>query len=131
MNEIAPRGHIGRILAYTMPVGCVVALAIVINTTNPTQSNPLIILCVFLLIYTSVYGALAGLYTFVLSALRTFCPQTKPYVRRGYYVLSIVALVPVLLAALNTLGRLDAIEVLLVLVLAILGCFYIDRRLGK
>lgn len=118
-------------LTCIMPATGIVALTVVLNATNPTQSNPSVILCVFLLIYVSVYGLLAAVYSFVVSTFRMLRPQAKLYARRGYYILSVIALVPVLLAALNTLGRLDTIEVLLVLALAVLGCFYIDRRIVK
>lgn len=107
----------------------ILALLVVMNTTNPTDSSPLVILCVFLLVYIVILCILFVISLAGLAIIKALRPQTRAYSKRWYYVLSVLALAPVLLAALNTLGRLGAAEVLLIIVLTALGCFYVLRRI--
>lgn len=58
-------------------------------------------------------------------------PSSRFSMKRGYYVVSIVGLAPVLFVALNTLGQLDILEIVLILLLVGLGCFYVVRRSSK
>jgi hypothetical protein len=45
-----------------------------------------------------------------------------------YYIASIVALAPVFLLALNSIGQLEVKDFILVIMLVGLACFYVIRR---
>lgn len=120
-----------QLTIFVLPVIAVVALIVVANTTNPIESGPLIILCVFVLLYIFVLSFLVALYNFVSAVTNVLRPRAFICTRRGYYILSIVAMTPVLLVALNTLGKLDIVEAVLVFLLSGLGSFYVARRIKK
>lgn len=123
--------HINTATIYAAPVAAFVALTLVLNTTNPLHSGPLVILAVFVLIYVFIVAVLSAVFHLVVTILRMIRPATRFSMRRGYYVVSIVALAPVLFVALNTLGQLDILEIVLIVLLVGLGCFYVIRRTAK
>lgn len=118
-------------LIYLAPVICCLALGIMMNATNPLQAGPSSILLVFTLMYGLVLSVMAALLHTVGAIWRMVRPQKSISLRRGYYVLSVLSLAPVLLIALNTLGRLEVLEIILILILVGLGCFYVVRRTAK
>jgi hypothetical protein len=123
--------HINTATIYAAPVAALIALILVLNTTNPLQSGPLVILAVFVLIYVLIVTALSAVFHLVATILRMIRPASHFSMRRGYYVVSIIALAPVLFVALNTLGQLDVLEIILIILLVGLGCFYVIRRTAK
>ena len=132
MSEITKYSrHVNTATIYAAPVIALLALGFVLNTTNPLQSGPLIILAVFVLIYVVIVSILSAALHLVTTVVRMVRPDSRFSVRRGYYVVSIVALAPVLFVALNTLGQLDILEIILILLLVGLGCFYVIRRSTK
>jgi len=123
--------HVHAAGIYIAPAIAFLALGIVLNMTNPLQSGPLVILVVFVLLYTLIMSALSAGLHLVGAVIRMVKPGQLFSLRRGYYVISIVALAPILFVALNTLGQLDAFEIILILLLVGLGCFYVLRRSVK
>jgi len=123
--------HINTATIYAAPLVALLALGFVLNTTNPLQSGPLVILAVFVLIYVVVISLLSAVLHFITTVVRMLRPDSHFSMRRGYYVVSIVGLAPVLFIALNTLGQLDMLEIILILLLVGLGCFYVIRRSAK
>lgn len=122
---------IRTVLVYTAPLCTFVALLALLNLTHPLTSGPLSILAVFILMYALILSLLGVLWRIVSFAVQLINPRIILPLRRGYYVLSVVSLAPVLLIALNTLGQLDILECLLIFILIGLGCFYILRRTAK
>jgi hypothetical protein len=105
-------------------------LLAVLNVTNPLQAGPLSILAVFILLYVFIFSVLSALLHLFHAVLKMIRPQSQSF-RRGYYIASVLALAPVLLVALNTLGQLGMLEIILILLLVGLGCFYMVRRTAK
>jgi uncharacterized membrane protein len=132
MSDISKYAHhVNTATIYIAPLVALLALVFVLNTTNPLQSGPLVILGVFVLIYIVIVSALSAALHLITAVVRMVRPEARFSVRRGYYVVSIIALAPVLFVALNTLGQLDILEIVLILLLVSLGCFYIIRRSAK
>jgi uncharacterized membrane protein len=123
--------HINTATIYAAPMVALLALGFVLNTTNPLQSGPLIILAVFVLIYIVVVSLFSAALHLIATVVRMVRPSSRFSMKRGYYVVSIIGLAPVLFIALNTLGQLDMLEIVLILLLFGLGCFYVVRRSSK
>lgn len=123
--------HIPIVIIYLAPFVALLALGAVLNMTNPIDSGPVSILVVFVMLYLLILSVLAAVLHLVGAIIRMVRPQQGFSLRRGYYVLSIVSLAPVLLVALNTLGQLELLEIVLILILVGLGCFYVVRRTAK
>ena len=129
VSNITKHIHVATI--YIAPILAFLALGAVLNMTNPLDSGPLVILVVFVLLYVLIVSALSAALHLVGAVVRMVKPDRPIRMRRGYYVVSIVALAPVLFVALNTLGQLDVLESTLILILVSLGCFYVLRRSAK
>ena len=123
--------HAHTVLIYLAPICCLLILGLILNATNPLQTGPASILIVFIMLYLLVLTVLAAILHSIGSVWRMVKPQRVINLRRGYYLLSVVSLAPVLMVALNTLGQLGALEFTLILLLVGLGCFYILRRTAK
>lgn len=123
--------HAHTAFIYLAPIGCLLLLGFILNATNPLQTGPVSILLVFVMVYLFVFTTLAAILHMIGSVLHALKPQRVGSLRTGYYVLSVVSLVPVLMVALNTLGQLGALEFILILLLVGLGCFYVLRRSAK
>src|SRR5690349_5049100 len=114
MNE--RKRSLRRGLIYATPVACLLLLIIFLNSTNPLQTGPLGVLAVFILLYLLIFSALCVIFRTVSSIVRMVLkPQRMIALRKGYYLMSVVSLAPVLLVALNTLGRLDVLEIVLII----------------
>lgn len=121
-----------RLLALLgQPFIWAISLFIFMNVTSPLQSGPLSVLGAFVLIYLFVLSSLyaAAMVGYKIAGLIGW---RKPLGRRRlYYLVSVVALGPVFILALNTLGQLEIKEVILVTLLLAMGCFYVLRRSRK
>jgi hypothetical protein len=101
------------------------------NITSPLQNGPLSVLAVFTLLYLFLVSAL---YAIAIATFKVVELLGGPhYLNRKqlYYLASVIALGPVFILALNTLGQLEIKEGVLVIVLLVLGCFYVLRRSRK
>lgn len=132
MNDIAKyTKHAHTAGVYLAPFICLLALGVVLNTTSPLESGALSILFVLVLLYLLILSVLSALFNLFGAVWRMVKPHKPLRMRRGYYILSVISLAPVLFIALNTLGQLGAPEMILIIVLISLGCFYIIRRTAK
>ena len=132
MNDFAKyTRHAHVVGVYAAPFICLLALGVVLNMTNPLETGAISILLVFVLLYLLILSVLAALFHLFGSVWRMVKPHKQIRMQRGYYVLSIVSLAPVLFVALNTLGQLEALEMVLIILLVGLGCFYVLRRTAK
>lgn len=123
--------HALTILIYMAPIVCLMTLMFVLNVTNPLQTGPASILLVFVMLYLLVFTTLSAILHIVGAVWRVVRPGRVRSLRRGYYVLSVISIAPVLMVALNTLGQLGILEGSLILLLVGLGCFYVLRRTTK
>ena len=122
---------------YLTPFVSVLLLLYIWNTTNPGTTGPLGILFVFVLLYlfwASIFFILlhAGFAIFRKTNLfRLFMSrrEDKPFNwKLSYYVASIIAFMPVLLLAMQSVNQLTIRDVLLVLGFTGLAIFYVIRR---
>lgn len=114
-------------LVYALPVFLLVAIIFVLQLTSPLALGPAGILCVFGLFYAAINSALFAALYFAAFVVNRFSKKHFS-TRKAYYVASVLALGPVFMMALNTLGQLGLVEVLLVVVLLGIACFYVIRR---
>lgn len=125
---------LGRVLAISVTVA-VVLLTVILQTTTPATIGPLGILIVFVLMYVSAVGML----TFLLwSASRlvargmTYASVKRPLqllsMRKAYYFASVIALAPVMVIGMQSVGEVGFYELLLVIVFISISCVYIAKR---
>ena len=114
---------------YLQPLLWAGILAVILNTTAPLTIGPAGILGVFFVIYMLMSSLLFTACVVLSKAIQLFIPVTIPRRRVIYYIASIIALGPLFLIALNTLGSIGLKEVLLVVVLVAVSCFYVTRTM--
>lgn len=114
-----------------LPILWSLCLFIFTNITSPLQNGPMSVLAVFTLIYLIIESTLYLVVLMLYKILQIFGRRLPPLERKQtYYFVSVIALAPVFILALNTLGKLDVKEVLLVVLLVAVGCFYV-LRMGR
>lgn len=125
MNSLL-RGKLG-VVVYVLPVFWLLLVVLALNITSPLLVGPagiLVIFCVF-------YGFVASLFYVVLlllnKAINKFYHR-KVSNKRLYLLSLIFALAPIFMVALNSLGQLGMIELVLIGVLVGLVSFYVARR---
>jgi len=125
---------LGRVLVISW-MCAVLALALVMQSIDPTQTGPLGILIVFILIYLSLLGVLTFLLYGVSRAIRRLTAAftvKKPFgvlsLSRSYYLASVIALAPVMFIGMQSVGEVGVYEVVLVVLFVAIGCFYIAKR---
>jgi len=111
-----------------MPIASFIALVFLLNKTNPIDVGPAGILLVFASVYVFVASALYLLLTILMMILAYFITITIRSKKRVYYLASILALAPVFLLALNSIGQLQVKDFVLVLCLVGIACFYVVKR---
>ena len=124
---------LGRVVGIVALASAIV-LALLLYTTTPSTIGPLGILIVFILMYLSALGVL----TFLLyeaskamakgsQALTVQHPFEPFSLRRAYYYSTVIALVPVMLIGMQSVGTVGLNEVLLVIVFVVIACIYISK----
>ena len=113
----------------------VVLLAIVLQITTPATIGPLGLLFVFIMLYVASLSALtffifgvsrvAARLAGSLTVRRPLQPLT---LQQAYYYGSVVALAPVMLLGMQSVGAVGIYETILVVLFASLGCVYIAKR---
>lgn len=126
MNNI-PK-HVRVSVIIFMPVFWLATIVLVLNLTSPIMAGPAGILVVFLLFYAFVASLTYVLIRSVIVALKMFRKGADFSNAKTLQVACVVALAPVFLVALNTLGKIGVVEVCLVAILVGLACFYAIRR---
>lgn len=126
-----------RGIGYLLPFFALLILLFVLNATDPVSAGPGGILVVFLLIYifwASLFFTILHLGLGVASRLiikyrRSVTQRSLQVgVRKAYYIASALAFAPVLFLAMNSLGQLQARDIILVLSFMSLIIFYIIKR---
>lgn len=116
-------------LIYFAPFFSLGALLVVLNVTSPLKMGPAGILLVFALLYLLLLSSLYILILSVMAIVGRIANLKHPIrKRRLYYMTSVVALGPIFLLALNSIGQLDLKDFILVALLIVIACFYITRR---
>lgn len=110
-------------------------LVIVLQTTTPATIGPLGILFVFVLMYMSALSVLTFLLfaaskivSGVASSMMIRRPMQRLSLLRAYYFSSVIALVPVMLIGMQSVGEVGLYDVILIVVFVIISCIYITKR---
>lgn len=124
---------LGKVLAVSS-LCALVLLSALMQTTTPSSIHPLGILAVFVLIYVLALGVLTffvfwGSWLVQKAYKRSrVATATGLTIRRAYLYGSVLALAPVMIVGMASIGRLDFYQVLLVLLFECAACFYVTRR---
>jgi hypothetical protein len=104
------------------------------QVTTPSTAGPLGILIVFLFSYVLVLSVLTfllfGLSRFVIELSRFFnFKKSEPLtLAKSYYFSSVLALAPVILIGMQSVGEVSLYDVILVTLFISVACFYIAKR---
>jgi hypothetical protein len=125
---------LGRVIAISSALA-MVALFILWQNTTPSTIGPLGVLFVFILMYVSVLGVLTFLLfglNKIIVKLSTSVTVRKPINRmtlgRSYYFASVIALAPVMVIGMQSVGEVGLYELLLVVLFVGIACIYIAKR---
>lgn len=112
-----------------------IALSYILTVTSPVEAGATGILAVFLLSYilsvivlTFFIFATHRLVVKLLYSDRTGHIAGDVTFRRSYYFASILALGPIILISLRSVGKAGVAELLLVGALLVIGCLYVSRQ---
>lgn len=110
-------------------------LIVLLNNTTPSWPGPLGVLAVFIFAYLSSLGLVAYLIYWsskVFSYLSKHFTSRKPLLaldfKRSYYFATVLAVAPVILVGLQSVGNIGLYEFLLVVIFVVLGVFYVSKR---
>lgn len=127
---------LGRIIAGSVIVAGIL-LIIMLQTTNPSTVGPVGLLAVFFLLYVIMLGTVTEVLWLGSRAMswlgrRVVIMSRKPVqpltLARSYYFSTILALGPVILLAMASIGSLGIYETILVMVFLAVGVLYISKR---
>lgn len=123
-----------RFLTISFIASCMI-LAIILQTTTPATIGPLGILIVFILMYMSVLSVLtffifsvSKLMTKISASVTVTRPMQPLTLRHAYYYASVLALAPVMLIGMQSVGDVAAYEVMLICIFIVIACVYIAKK---
>ena len=126
-------------LKKTIAITTVVSLCLLIillNVTSPSTSDPFEILIIFIFAYLLSLGLVTFFIfgvSYLVSRLSVVFAARRPTERlnfkRSYYYSTIVALAPVMLIGLQSVGVVNVYEILLICLFVIIGCLYISKKI--
>jgi uncharacterized membrane protein len=118
-----------------MSFGSALLLLVLLQTTTPGTIGPLGILIVFILMYIASLGAMTFLLfkgSQIFVRFSRLVTVTRPFqalsLGRSYYFSTVIALAPVILVGMESVGNLGINEVGLVAIFVIIGCMYVAKR---
>ena len=122
---------LSRILAI-ITLAAFVLLSAILQSTSPSTIHPVGILFVFILFYLLALGVL----TFFMFWCSRLLAKLFKRVLRGramtlqeaYYFATVIALAPVLLVGMRSIGRGTVWDFVLVIIFEVVACFYIAKR---
>jgi len=125
---------LGRVITISSFVAAILLILLLSNTT-PTTVGPLGLLAVFFLLYVLLIGfftVLLWVSSGIMARISDIVTTRKPLrvlsLSKCYYLASIIALGPVMMLAMKSIGSLGIYEILLVSIFLIVAIFYITRR---
>lgn len=121
---------LGKVLAIST-LCAFVLLSALMQSTTPSSIHPLGILFVFFLIYLLVLGALTFLLyigTSVVLRVRKRELKDMSILKRSYVYASVLALAPVMIIGISSIGRMGIYEFLLVIMFEVIVCFYMAKH---
>jgi len=125
---------LGRVITISSFFAAILLVLLLSNTT-PTTVGPLGLLAVFFLFYVVLIGVVTMILlasSRLLSRVSKMVTIRKPLrpltLRRCYYLASVIALGPVMMLAMKSIGSLGIYEILLVGIFMAVAIFYVIRR---
>lgn len=125
---------LGKLVAVTSVVAFVL-LMLLLQTTQPASIGPLGILVVFILMYMSALGVLTffvygvnRLIVRMTTSLTVTRPLEQMSLGRAYYYASVIALAPVMVIGMQSVGEVGFYDLLLVVIFELIACVYIAKR---
>ena len=125
---------LGKVLTISL-IAATMLLVVLLQTTTPATIGPLGILLVFVLMYVSVLCVLTFLLftaSRVIAKISSSITVKRPWqqltIVRSYYFASVIALAPVMLIAMQSVGEVSFYEVVLIVVFVAISCIYISKR---
>jgi hypothetical protein len=122
-------------LAKTLAISTLTAFVILsalLQSTTPSTVHPFGILMIFVLLYVLALGVLTfclyGCWQLVARLTNRTGPEAGATLQRAYYFSSVLALAPVMLVGIRSIGRTGVYDTTLVIVFETIACFYIARR---
>lgn len=116
------------IVSFCLLVGMLIS-------TNPTDAGPFGILVVFIFSYVSLIGIVTLFLYYanrsVVSLSRSFLvrkPLMKMSAKRAYYYSTVIALAPIMLIGLQSVGDITFYEIALVVLFVAVGVLYVSKR---
>ena len=117
-----------KVLAMSTLAALVVLLAF-LQVTSPSTVHPLGILFVFILLYVLALGVLTFL---IFAGSKVLCYfrllRSAIIFKRAYFYASVIALAPVILVCMRSIGEVGFYEIGLVAVFEVVACFYIAKH---
>lgn len=124
----------GKVIAFSAVVAAI-ALVVLLTATEPAAIGPVGILAVFVLMYVSALGVVTFLLyggSRAMSKIASSFTVKKPIApisfRRSYYFSSVIALAPVMIVGMQSVGGVGVYELLLIGVFELIACIYIAKR---
>ncbi|MGO3702214.1 MAG: hypothetical protein ACTJG2_03450 [Candidatus Saccharimonadales bacterium] len=115
-------------------IAAAIALVYLLSATTPTQAGAIGVLAVFLLSYIVLAVALTFFIFWLHKIIVRVFYSDKPAkvsefgLRKAYYYSSILALGPVMMVSLRSVGQDGPVEYGLIAFLLFLGCVYVSRQ---
>lgn len=127
---------LGRIIILSVIVATTV-LVVLLFGTEPATIGPVGMLIIFILMYISALGVVTFLLyggSRILSKIASSFTVKKPMnamsFRRAYYFSSVLALAPVMIIGLQSVGGVGVYELLLIGLFELIACIYIAKRVN-
>ena len=126
-----------RRVLVVMTAVSIAMLFLLLTTTTPSTAGPLGILSFFVCMYIAALGVL----TFLFRGLSLLLVKVSPARRRklisdeltlkkAYYYASVLALVPIMLLAMQSVGEIGMYQLLLVGFFTFIAWLYVANRTG-
>ncbi|HRF28874.1 MAG TPA: hypothetical protein PL051_04530 [Candidatus Saccharibacteria bacterium] len=127
---------VGRIVGGSS-IAALIVLFILLQATTPSQVGPLGLLAVFFLLYVVLVGVATLILLWGSNALaiaaRPFTSKrpVKPVaLQKSYYYASVLALAPVMILAMKSIGSLGVYQLVLVGIFLLIGLLYVAKRMN-
>ena len=117
-------------------IGCVATLTVllIINMTTPSGIGPFGVLLFLFSLYVALTSALYILLRFLFSILHVPNPRDGSKNRQDqkdiqlYYFSSVIALAPVILLGIQSIGGIKLFDICLVTIFEVIACLYVYKR---
>lgn len=117
-----------------MTVTSLCLLIVMLNIITPASAGPFGVLVIFVSAYLSLLGILtyflvgaSRVITYLSVVFMTRKPFRRLTLKRSYYFSTIIAVSPVMLIGLQSVGAVSIYSFLLLIVFVVIGCLYISK----